>query len=93
MKFKKWIKYLDTAGIKCNIYISYTQQGENKADLIYAGSMYDIPYWLVEYEIDEPELGAEPIYYTHGLKTHIDNDNKEENKDCNGFIIYLKERE
>lgn len=96
MKFKKWLKYIDTAGLMCNIYITYQKKGkvegtyETDSDLIYAGSMYDIPYWLVDYEIDKSDADGEPIYYATNLKA---NENDEiGTKDLKGFIIFLKEK-
>jgi len=40
MKLRKWLKYIDAASVKCNIWIG--------DDCVYAGSMYDIPYWLTQ---------------------------------------------
>lgn len=95
MKFKKWLKYIDTAGLMCNIYITYQKKGaiegtyKTDSDLVYVGSMRDIPYWLVDYEIDKPDTNGEPIYYAM-LKA---NENDETwTKDLKGFVIYLKEK-
>ena len=52
--------------------------------------MYDIPYWLVDYEIDKSDADGEPIYYATNLKA---NENDEiGTKDLKGFIIFLKEK-
>ena len=92
MKLKKFLKYIDTATLNCNIYITYKKQsGEFGSDLIYAGNMYNIPYWLVDYNIDEPDVDGEPICYHSNLYTDIDDE--EATKGYSGLVITLKERD
>ena len=92
MKFKKWLKPMDTAGLNCNIYIQYEKMdGTEDADLIYAGSMWNIPYWLVEYNIAPNDLNGEAIAYCHNMYKNIDDETG--TPDYNGFCIYLQEKE
>ena len=91
MKLKKWLKYIDTSNLNCNIYLKYEKTDDTfDYDLIYAGSMYSIPYWLVDYNIEEPDKDGEPISYTNWLKKNVDDD--EPTKGYGGFCIYLEER-
>ena len=83
MKFIKWLKPMDTAGIKCNIWIG--------DDCVYAGDMYDIPYWLGDYEIDDEDINGEPIAWCHQIRSTVDNEGGTEG--LNGFVICLKEKD
>ena len=88
MTLKKWLKPMDTCGLFCNIYI------DNDDDPIYCGSMWDIPYHLVDLKIakySNPADKSEPIFYAHDIRKTI-NDEKG-TKDYNGFIICLTEKE
>lgn len=90
MKLKKWLKYIDTSNLNCNIYIKYKKPDKTFGnDLIYAGSMWNIPYWLAEYEIDEPDKDGKSIEYTTGLRKNVNDE--EGTKNYNGFFIYLVE--
>ena len=92
MKLKKWLKPLDVIGLFCNIYIKYIDNnGEKKEDLIYCGSMYHIPYWLVEYKIAPNDEDGESIFYAHGLKENSEDEKGNWNKE--GFVITLQEKE
>lgn len=86
MKLKKWLKVIDPIGINCNIYI-----GE---DLIYAGSMSDIPYWLVDYPIskyNDEEDQDSPIWFGHKIRKSTED--VEGTEGYNGFVISLNEKE
>ena len=91
MKLSKWLKPMDTTGIHCNIYIEYERtDGTKDNDMIYAGSMYEIPYWLVDYDIAPKNENGESIYWAHALR-------KSENDEIidfntTGFVITLKEK-
>ena len=89
MKFRDWLKYVDTSCLKCNIYLKYKKNGTFDYDLVYAGSMFDIPYRLVEYKIEEPDKDGEPICYTNWLKKDINDEEPTQN--YSGFCIYLEE--
>jgi hypothetical protein len=83
MKLKKWLKYVDTASCKCNIWIDN--------DCVYAGIIYDIPYWLVDYELDDRDKHSQPICWCHKIRSTPDNEDGTEG--LNGFVICLKEEE
>ena len=83
MKFKKWLKYVDVASCYCNIWIG--------DDYIYAGSMCDIPYWLVDYELDDTNKYDPPICWCYRIKSNPNNESGTEG--FNGFAISLKEAE
>lgn len=95
MTLKKWIKPLDTCGPFCNIYIEYEKKvtegvWEKDEDLIYCGSMYNIPYWLVDYEIAPNDENGKSIFYSCGLKEKLgDEKGKPERA---GFVITLREK-
>jgi hypothetical protein len=97
MKLKKFLKPLETAGLKCNIYTCYKKGEDFEEELVYIGSMRDIPYWIVNYEIgfcdnDPDAVGLDPISWTHGLKQSY-NDNEDLDSQYQGFCIYLKEEQ
>lgn len=88
MTLKKWLKPIQTAGLQCKIYMNYKCAGDFEANCEYSGSMYDIPYHLVDYQIgycagDPAVCGEEPIYWALL---------NEESKTY-GFVINLKESE
>ena len=83
MKLRKWLKYVDTASCKCNIWIG--------SDCAYAGTMYDIPYWLVDYELDDTDKNVLPICWRYQIRSTIDDENG--TYGLNGFVISLKEAE
>jgi len=90
MKLSKWLKPMDTSGLHCNIYITYKKpDGTIDSDMIYAGSMYEIPYWLVDYNITPNDENGESIYWAHGLKKNIDDE--EGTFDKVGFVISVYE--
>ena len=83
MKLKKWLKYVDTIGINCNIWI--------EEDCVYAGVMSDIPYWIVDYELDDRDPKERSIYWANQIRSTIDDENGTQG--LNGFVISLKEAE
>ena len=92
MKLKKWLKPLDTAGLKCNIWIEYQKtDGTYDEDCVYAGSMYDIPYWLVDYHLSPTDENGEAITWCHQIRSTIDDENG--TPGLNGFVITLREKE
>lgn len=86
MTLKKWLKPIETIGIKCKIYMNY-KRNVFEADCLYFGSMYDIPYHLVDYQIGyctgDPEVEGEPIFWAL----------LDEELNTYGFVINLKENE
>ena len=91
MKLKKWLKPLGTAGLSCNIYIQHEKtDGTLDEDLIYAGSMWDIPYWLVDYKIAPNDTNGEAISWCSCLYKDINDENGTLGYD--GFCIYLQEK-
>lgn len=92
MKLSKWLKPLETAGLKCNIWIEEPKlDGTYDEYCAYAGSMYGIPYWLVDYEIAPNDENGEAISWCHRIRKTIDDENGTEG--INGFVITLKEKE
>lgn len=90
MKFKKWLNQIDTCGLACNIYIA---EDGDAAEPIYCGSMWDIPYWLADYQIakyNDPEDKDKPIWFAHGIRKNINDEAGTE--DYNGFVITLTEQ-
>ena len=90
MKLKKWLKHMNTAAIKCNIWIEYEKtDGTFDEDLIYVGSMYDIPYWLVDYKLSPTDENGEAIQYSYQIRKTMDDEGGTPGYD--GFIITLRE--
>ena len=82
MTLRKWLKQIDPYGIKCNIWID--------EDCVYAGDMGDIPFWAVEYELDDRKITEDPpICWCHQIRSTPDNEGG--TKGLNGFVICLKE--
>ena len=91
MKLKKWLKQISTAGVHCNIWMDYQKtDGTWDSDLIYAGSMYEIPYWIVDYSLSPVNENGEPIYYAHNIRKNVSDEAG--TKGYNGFVICLRER-
>lgn len=85
MKFKKFLDQIDTAGLNCNIYFVEDE------DPIYCGSMWDIPYWLADYQIAKYKDGyTKPIIFANSIKK--DADDEHGTKGYNGFVITLTEQ-
>ena len=85
MKFKKWLNQIDTGGLVCNIY--FAEDGDD-AEPIYCGSMWDIPYWLVDYQIAKYEDHyIKPIEFRHNIRKNINDEHG--TKGYNGFVIIL----
>jgi hypothetical protein len=88
MTFKKWLSKLDTCGLACNIY--FTEDGDD-AEPIYCGSMRDIPYWLVDYQIATyKDYYTKPIEFRHNIRKNINDAHGTEG--YNGFVIILTEQ-
>lgn len=90
MKFKKWLNQINTSGLACNIYIA--EEGDN-ADPIYCGSMWNIPYWLTDYQIakyDSEKNKDKPIWFAHNIRKNINDENGTEG--YNGFVITVTEQ-
>ena len=56
MKLKKWLKYIDPIGIDVVIFTS-----DNEENPEYEGDIFNIPWQLVEFKIDDSK--DEPIYF------------------------------
>lgn len=96
MKLRSWLKPLDTSSLNCNIYIMYQKKvaegvWETDCDLIYAGSMWNIPYWLVDYDIAPNDEDGESIFYAHNMHKTVDDEKGTQGYD--GLYIYLKEKD
>lgn len=88
MKLYDWLSKVDTIGIFCNIWLD----DETCEEPIFAGSMYDIPYWLADYElIDETSDGDKAIYYAHKIHRPA-NCTFPLDQEYNGFVITVKEK-
>lgn len=95
MKLKKWLKPVDGASFQCNIYMQYEKQTvegvwETKYDLIYAGSLWSVPYWLVDYEIAPNDKNGQAISFCYNMFKNVDDE--EETEGYNGLCIYLQEQ-
>lgn len=92
MKLKKWLEPMDTAGIFCNIWMQYIdREGNLQEDFMYAGSMWDIPYWLVDYKIAPNDENGEAISWVGRLRQNEDDEGGTPGLD--GFCIYIQEKE
>ena len=88
MKLKKWLNQIDTCGLACNIYIA--EDGDD-ADPIYCGSMFNIPYWLADYQIAEHRpIWDKPIWFAHNIRKNENDEHRTEG--YNGFVITLTEQ-
>ena len=83
MKLRKWLKYVDAASVKCNIWIG--------DDCVYAGSMCDIPYWLIDYKLDDTGEYGVPICWCYQIRSNPNDEGG--TPGLNGFSIILKEAE
>ena len=89
MRLIDWLRPLDTYNLYCNIWLKFKlHDGTVDHDLIYAGEMNDIPYWIADYELDDT-VDGEPIEYIKYLHKNVDDDTWTEG--CTGFCIYIKE--
>lgn len=86
MKFKRWLNQIDTTGLACNIYIA--EDGDD-AEPIYCGSMFNIPYWLVDYQIAKEDENK-PIWFANNIRKNINDEHA--TKDYGGFVITLTEQ-
>jgi len=87
MKFKKWLNQMDTSGLACNIYFA------DDTEPIYCGSMWDIPYWLTDFQIakyNSEENKGRPIWFAHNIRKNANDERGTEG--YNGFIITLTEQ-
>ena len=95
MKLKKWLKHVDASSFQCNIYLQYETQidegvKETKYDLVYAGSLWEVPYWLVEYKIAPNDKDGEAISFCHSMFEDVDDECGTEGYD--GLCIYLQQK-
>ena len=63
MKFKKWLKYIDPVGIDIAIWTD-----DNKDKPVYEGDIFDIPWYLVDFKIDN--TCENPIYFYTRVNEH-----------------------
>jgi hypothetical protein len=88
MKFKKFLDQIDTSGLVCNIYFA-----EDDTEPIYCGSMWDIPYWLTDFQIakyNSEENKDKPIWFANNIRKNANDERGTEG--YNGFIITLTEQ-